>query len=184
MAAAIETLIRTHAGKAVQSEPDRRKSDADDRGGKRGHGRRAAFERGKDRRRKKQGAAAHDGGNQAGRGHRCRSTVGEKIMAKQQKRRRSCRPRNRWTGIEAKRAKAYPRYGVAGRSRFGEYGHDCHGSIRQGESLFMFAVGKLEDMLNEFKEHYYAEEFPRMRNRRRSTRKRNRQRLARLTRDG
>ena len=25
--------------------------------------------------------------------------------------------------------------------------------------LFIFAVGKLEDMLNEFKVHYYAEEF-------------------------
>jgi hypothetical protein len=25
--------------------------------------------------------------------------------------------------------------------------------------LFIFAVGKLEDMLNEFKAHYYAEEF-------------------------
>jgi hypothetical protein len=27
--------------------------------------------------------------------------------------------------------------------------------------LFVFAVGKLEDMLNEFRAHYYAEEFPR-----------------------
>jgi hypothetical protein len=26
--------------------------------------------------------------------------------------------------------------------------------------LFVFAVGKLEDMLNEFRAHYYAEEFP------------------------
>jgi hypothetical protein len=28
------------------------------------------------------------------------------------------------------------------------------------EGLFTFAVGKLEDMLNEFKAHYYTEEFP------------------------
>jgi hypothetical protein len=27
------------------------------------------------------------------------------------------------------------------------------------KGLFVFAVGKLEDMLNEFKAHYYAEEF-------------------------
>jgi hypothetical protein len=26
--------------------------------------------------------------------------------------------------------------------------------------LFIFAVSKLEDMLNEFRAHYYAEEFP------------------------
>jgi hypothetical protein len=29
------------------------------------------------------------------------------------------------------------------------------------KGLFVFAVGKLEDMLNEFRAHYYAEEFPR-----------------------
>jgi hypothetical protein len=28
------------------------------------------------------------------------------------------------------------------------------------KGLFIFAVGKLEDMLNEFSAHYYAEEFP------------------------
>jgi hypothetical protein len=28
------------------------------------------------------------------------------------------------------------------------------------KGLFIFAVGKLEDMLNEFRAHYYAEEFP------------------------
>jgi hypothetical protein len=28
------------------------------------------------------------------------------------------------------------------------------------KGLFIFAVGKLEDMLNKFKAHYYAEEFP------------------------
>jgi hypothetical protein len=27
------------------------------------------------------------------------------------------------------------------------------------KGLFIFAVGKLEDMLNKFKAHYYAEEF-------------------------
>jgi hypothetical protein len=30
----------------------------------------------------------------------------------------------------------------------------------KNQSLFVFAVGKLEDMLNEFRAHYYAEEFP------------------------
>ena len=30
----------------------------------------------------------------------------------------------------------------------------------KNEGLFTFAVGKLEDMLNEFKARYYAEEFP------------------------
>jgi hypothetical protein len=30
----------------------------------------------------------------------------------------------------------------------------------KNDGLFIFAVGKLEDMLNEFKAHYYAEEFP------------------------
>jgi hypothetical protein len=28
------------------------------------------------------------------------------------------------------------------------------------KGLFIFAVGRLEDMLNEFKARYYAEEFP------------------------
>jgi hypothetical protein len=31
----------------------------------------------------------------------------------------------------------------------------------KNEGLFIFAVGKLEDMLNEFSARYYAEEFPR-----------------------
>jgi hypothetical protein len=30
----------------------------------------------------------------------------------------------------------------------------------KNQSLFVFAVGRLEDMLNEFRAHYYAEEFP------------------------
>jgi hypothetical protein len=30
----------------------------------------------------------------------------------------------------------------------------------KNEGLFIFAVGKLEDMLNEFRARYYAEEFP------------------------
>jgi hypothetical protein len=30
----------------------------------------------------------------------------------------------------------------------------------KNEGLFIFAVSKLEDMLNEFKARYYAEEFP------------------------
>ena len=30
----------------------------------------------------------------------------------------------------------------------------------KNEGLFIFAVGKLEDMLNEFRQRYYAVEFP------------------------
>jgi hypothetical protein len=30
----------------------------------------------------------------------------------------------------------------------------------KNQGLFVFAVGKLEDMLNEFRARYYAEEFP------------------------
>jgi hypothetical protein len=30
----------------------------------------------------------------------------------------------------------------------------------KNKGLFIFAVSKLEDMLNEFMAHYYAEEFP------------------------
>jgi hypothetical protein len=30
----------------------------------------------------------------------------------------------------------------------------------KNQSLFVFAVGKLEDMLNEFRARYYAEKFP------------------------
>jgi hypothetical protein len=41
----------------------------------------------------------------------------------------------------------------------------CMGTIAmnqfdEDQGLFIFAVGKLEDMLNEFSAHYYAEEFP------------------------
>jgi hypothetical protein len=59
----------------------------------------------------------------------------------------------------SKRAKAY----------FDMEGHVCDlvnmGTIAmdqfdKNEGLFVFAVGKLEDMLNEFRAHYYAEEFP------------------------
>ncbi|SHG24904.1 hypothetical protein SAMN05444169_1398 [Bradyrhizobium erythrophlei] len=32
--------------------------------------------------------------------------------------------------------------------------------LDKNEGLFIFAVGKLEDMLNEFKARYYVEEFP------------------------
>jgi hypothetical protein len=62
--------------------------------------------------------------------------------------------------ITAKRAKAYSDM----------EGHVCDlvnvGRIAmerfdKNEDLFIFAVGKLEDMLIEFKAHYYAEEFPR-----------------------
>jgi hypothetical protein len=43
------------------------------------------------------------------------------------------------------------RYGVARTIAMDQF--------EKNEGLFIFAVGKLEDMLNKFKAHYYAEEF-------------------------
>ena len=61
--------------------------------------------------------------------------------------------------IAAKRAKAYAdmESHVCDLVSMGTIAMD---QFDKNEGLFIFAVGKLEDMLNEFRAHYYAEEFP------------------------
>jgi AAA+ superfamily predicted ATPase len=61
--------------------------------------------------------------------------------------------------IEAKRAKAYVDMegDVCDLVNMGTIAMD---QFDKNHGLFVFAVSKLEDMLNEFKAHYYAEEFP------------------------
>jgi hypothetical protein len=61
--------------------------------------------------------------------------------------------------IEAKRAKAYRDMEslVCDLVNMGTIAMD---QFDKDHGLFVFAVGKLEDMLNEFKAHYYAESFP------------------------
>jgi hypothetical protein len=60
---------------------------------------------------------------------------------------------------EAKRAQAYSAMEshVCDLVNMGTIAMD---QFDKNEGLFVFAVGKLEDMLNEFKARYYAEEFP------------------------
>jgi hypothetical protein len=61
--------------------------------------------------------------------------------------------------IAAKRAKAYAdmESHVCDLVSMGMIAMD---QFDKDKGLFIFAVGKLEDMLNEFRAHYYAEEFP------------------------
>jgi hypothetical protein len=61
--------------------------------------------------------------------------------------------------VDAKRAKAYSAMEshVCDLVNMGTIAMD---QFDKNEGLFTFAVGKLEDMLNEFKARYYAEEFP------------------------
>jgi hypothetical protein len=60
---------------------------------------------------------------------------------------------------EAKRAKAYTdmESHVFDLVSMGRIAMD---QFDKDKDLLTFAVGKLEGMLKEFKEHYYAEEFP------------------------
>jgi len=62
--------------------------------------------------------------------------------------------------VDAKRAKAYADMEphLCDLVNMGTIAMD---QFDKNKGLFVFAVGKLEDMLNEFKAHYYAEEFPR-----------------------
>jgi hypothetical protein len=82
-------------------------------------------------------------------------------MAKTAKKKKTSpkRPTKGADDVAAKRAKAYSDM----------EGHVCDlvnmGTIAMDQfdnekGLFIFAVGKLEAMLTEFKAHYYAEEFP------------------------
>jgi len=61
--------------------------------------------------------------------------------------------------IAAKRAKAYAdmESHVCDLVSMGTIAMD---QFDKNHTLFIFAVGKLEAMLNEFRAHYYAEEFP------------------------
>jgi hypothetical protein len=61
--------------------------------------------------------------------------------------------------IAARRAKAYSdmEAHVCDLVNMGTIAMD---QFDKDNGLFVFAVGKLEDMLNEFRARYYAEEFP------------------------
>jgi len=61
--------------------------------------------------------------------------------------------------VETKRAKAYQdmESHVCDLVNIGTIAMD---QFDKGEGLFIFAVGKLEVMLIEFRAHYYAEDFP------------------------
>jgi len=67
-------------------------------------------------------------------------------------------PKPALSAIEAKRAKAYfdMESHVSDLVSMGTIAMD---QFDKNIGLFIFAVSKLEDMLNEFKAHYYAEEF-------------------------
>lgn len=69
------------------------------------------------------------------------------------------RTTNAMKDIETKRAKAYEdmESHVCDLVSMGKIAMD---QFDKNSGLFIFAVGKLEDMLNEFKARYYAEEFP------------------------
>jgi hypothetical protein len=68
-------------------------------------------------------------------------------------------PKGAFSGIDAKRAQAYSdmESHVCDLVSMGTIAMD---QFDKNDGLFIFAVGKLEDMLNEFRAHYYAEEFP------------------------
>jgi hypothetical protein len=87
------------------------------------------------------------------------ASKGGGVMAKAAKKKKARPTKKQMDTIEAKRAKAYSEM----------EGHVCDlvnmGTITMDQfdkdkGLFVFAVGKLEDMLKEFRAHYYAEEFP------------------------
>jgi hypothetical protein len=82
-------------------------------------------------------------------------------MAKAAKKKKATprKPKTADGAITAQRAKAYAdmESHVCDLVSMGTIAMD---QFDKNEGLFVFAVGKLEDMLNEFKAHYYAEEFP------------------------
>jgi hypothetical protein len=83
-------------------------------------------------------------------------------MAKAAKKKKTSPRKNTTKGtddVAAKRAKAYAdmESHVCDLVSMGEIAMD---QFDKDKGLFIFAVGKLEDMLNKFKAHYYAEEFP------------------------
>jgi hypothetical protein len=68
-------------------------------------------------------------------------------------------PKGADSAIAAKRAQAYSdmESHVSDLVSMGTLAMD---QFDKDKGLFIFAVGKLEDMLKEFSAHYYAEEFP------------------------
>jgi len=82
-------------------------------------------------------------------------------MAKASKKKKAVPTEKQKDAIEAKRAKAYHdmESHVCDLVNMGTIAMD---QFDKGEGLFIFAVGKLEVMLIEFRAHYYAEDFPRI----------------------
>ena len=80
-------------------------------------------------------------------------------MAKAAKKKAALPTKKQMTDTAAKRAQAYSdmESHVCDLVSMGTLAMD---QFDKNDGLFIFAVGKLEDMLNEFRAHYYAEEFP------------------------
>jgi len=80
-------------------------------------------------------------------------------MAKAAKKKAARKPKATDGEIAKKRAQAYSdmESHVCDLVNMGTIAMD---QFDKDHGLFVFAVGKLEDMLNEFRAHYYAEEFP------------------------
>ena len=81
-------------------------------------------------------------------------------MAKAAKKKTALPTKKQMTDIEAKRAKAYSDMEphLCDVVRMGAIAMMLFNNPDQG--LFVFAVGHLEEMLQELRKHYYAEEFP------------------------
>jgi hypothetical protein len=81
------------------------------------------------------------------------------MSLKAAKKKKALPTKKQMTDVEAKRAKAYSdmESHVCDLVNMGTIAMD---QFDKNDGLFIFAVGKLEDMLNEFRAHYYAEEFP------------------------
>jgi len=80
-------------------------------------------------------------------------------MAKTAKKKKAMPTKKQMADIEATRAKAYSdmESHVCDLVNMGTIAMD---QFDKNKGLFTFAVGKLEDMLKEFRAHYYAEKFP------------------------
>ena len=80
-------------------------------------------------------------------------------MAKAAKKKSALPTKKQMTDTAAKRAQAYSdmESHVCDLANMGTIAMD---QFDKNPGRFIFAVGKLEDMLNEFRAHYYAEEFP------------------------
>jgi hypothetical protein len=81
-------------------------------------------------------------------------------MAKAETNKTALPSKKRMDAIDAKRAKAYSDMEphVCDLVNMGTIAMD---QFDKDRGLFVFAVGKLEEMLAEFRKRYYAEDFPR-----------------------